>query len=146
MINILGLPPDMETELRKRMEMPQEPAPDRQRAQLPEAIAERLLEAFDAYSMNYDLRPRMIVRQKKAARLTDDLEGDTGLRVVIEFLEEPIIWDSQSDDGPPNVRLRFDMLLGHVFNAGKHDGLICLLADSRRFEPVTDVDLAQMGR
>lgn len=134
----LDLPPGLADELRRRLGIPLVPEPKPQQAQLPEAIAERLREAFRAYSVNYNLRPGMIVRQKPMARLTDDIDGDSGLRVVIEFLEEPIIWDSQSDDGPPVMRIRLDMLVGYIAPAGKHDALFFLLADSRRYEPAMD--------
>lgn len=124
----------------------QEPAPHP--PLLPEAAAARLRDAFAAYARPYDLRPGMIVREKPQARLHGNINGDSGLRVVIEFLEEPIVWDSQSEGGPPTVRVRLDMLVGYLAlgSKGEPDSFLFLLVDSRRYEPVSDEEIARMGR
>lgn len=115
---------------------------------LPEAAAARLRDSFAAFSRLHELRPGMIVREKPQARLHGDIDGDTGLRVVIEPLEEPIVWDSQSEDGPPTVRIRLDMLVGFLAlgHGDKPDTFLFFLVDSRRYEPVSDEEIARIGK
>lgn len=110
----------------------------------PEGAKARLQESFAAYNTPHTFSPGMIVRQKPQTQFLGLGDGDSGLRIVIEFLDEPIIWDGGNQTTA--LRERLDLVIGWIVFGDGRDSFIVLVVDSRRYEPVSDEEIARMGK
>ena len=92
-----------------------------------------LRESLAAHNTKHHFEPGMLVRQKPAARVYQDLSPNQ-VGIVVEVLAEPIV-DTSRPSGSPHYRERMDMIVGE--RAPNGDFLL-MHVDSRRFEPIAN--------